>query len=579
MTTAPDANVPDVGVPDVSVPDISVIVAVYNTMPYVTTCLTSLVEQSIGLDRMEIIAVDDGSTDGSGKELDRFADEYPGTVHVIHQANSGGPAGPSNRALERARGRYVYFVGSDDYLGGEALARLVGAADRWGSDVVAGKMVGTNGRGIHQGLYAATDPDVDLFDSALPWALNNCKLFRRELIERHDIRYPEDMPVGSDQPFTFAACLHARRISVIAGYTCYYAVRRENAGNITYRTTYAARLDCAGKLISRKAALLEPGARRDAILRVHFRWELASLIGPEFRGLDRDAQEFLCKGIGRLADGYLTDGIRDALDTSRLVRLSLARLGAVETLCAVIHDEAAGIVPPVVLEAGLAFARYPGFRDEQLAIPDDCYRITDDLTSRLAAGLTTSSVGWSGGDAEDGPALAVAARAALAGASALDPAVVRVAVVPVTGGSRVPGPRRRGDGHPAAETVARVGLAASADGAGTELAVLIPVRRLVPTRAGGQRRLSVRLEVRLEVDVAGRSTHEIPFAAAGSAVSRLRHWRRGRLYLVAPGAEGGGRLMITVTPVRPLRVVKRRLRRLLARFSGKLGGILGGKRS
>ena len=110
-------------------PDVSVIVAVYNTMPYLTECLRSLVTQSIGLDRMEIIAVNDGSTDDSPRELERFAKRYPSVMKVLHQANSGGPATPSNRGLEVARGRYVFFIGSDDYLGHEALERLVAGAD------------------------------------------------------------------------------------------------------------------------------------------------------------------------------------------------------------------------------------------------------------------------------------------------------------------------------------------------------------------------------------------------------------------------------------------------------------------
>ncbi|HEX6873954.1 MAG TPA: glycosyltransferase, partial [Micromonosporaceae bacterium] len=216
-----------------STPDVSVVVAVYNTMPYLTACLSSLVQQSIGRERLEIIAVDDGSTDGSGRELDRFALSYPDTVRVIHQRNSGGPAEPSNRGLDLARGRYVFFVGADDYLGREALQRLVDAADRYGSDVVLGRLVGVHSRYVHQEIFARSQAEIGLFDSALPFALSNTKLFRRDLIERHKLRFPEHMPVLSDQPFTLEACLRASRISVLADYDYYYAVRRLNSSNIT----------------------------------------------------------------------------------------------------------------------------------------------------------------------------------------------------------------------------------------------------------------------------------------------------------------------------------------------------------
>ena len=112
-----------------STPDATVVVAVYNTMPYLTECLRSLSRQTIGLDRLQVITVDDGSTDGGGAELDRWAERYPGAFTVLHQANSGGPAAPSNRALEIATGRYLFFLGADDHLGEEALERLVRAAD------------------------------------------------------------------------------------------------------------------------------------------------------------------------------------------------------------------------------------------------------------------------------------------------------------------------------------------------------------------------------------------------------------------------------------------------------------------
>ena len=183
---------------------------------------------------------------------------------MIHQPNSGGPAGPCNRALDVATGRYVFFVGADDYLGLDALRRLVAAADTHGSDVVLGKIVGVNSRSIYQDIFARSAVDVGLHDSPLPRSLGNTKLFRRELLDRHGIRYPEHMPVASDLPFTLEACYRARRVSVLADYDYYYLVRRLNEGNISYTKRYEQRLPGSrrGPPVHRRAHRAGPTARR-----------------------------------------------------------------------------------------------------------------------------------------------------------------------------------------------------------------------------------------------------------------------------------------------------------------------------
>jgi poly(ribitol-phosphate) beta-N-acetylglucosaminyltransferase len=544
-----------------SVPDVTVVVAVYNTMPYLTTCLTSLVEQSIGRDRMEVIAVDDGSTDGSGKELDRFAERYPGVVRVIHQANSGGPAAPSNRALEVATGRYVYFIGADDHLGHEALERMVRAADEWDSDVVIGKMVGVNGRYVHEPLFERTEPDLSLDNGSLPWSLSNCKLFRRDLIERHGLRYREDMLVCSDQPFTIEACVRARRISVLADYDCYYAVRRADSSNITFRTSLLTHLRCGEEVIRFTAALLEPGPARDKILTRHFTWEMAKVLGDDFAGFDRPVQQELCATIRRVADEFLTDAIRGRIDLRRRIRLSLAQREAVDELCAAIGLDTQGIDPPIAIDGDRAYSAYPGFRDDRLGLPDDCFAVGGNFTKRIAEGVDTLSVGWSR-DAVGRSTLTVTVRAALAGPSALDPAAVRIVVVPLPGRKKVPGPRRRPAGCEPPEAVRQVVREVAADGAGTDIHVQVPVGPLVTALLSGIRRLFVRLDV----DVAG-TTYEIPLAAGGE-LAQSRHWHRGRPYRVSPTADENGRLVIATAPIRPARVVRQRLRRSAAGTGG-----------
>src|SRR6186713_2753816 len=103
---------------------VSVVVPVWNVAPWLGECLASVDGQTIGTAALELVAVDDGSTDGSGAMLDAYATGRP-WVTVLHQANSGGPGAPRNAGVELARGRYVFFLDADDYLAPDALERMV----------------------------------------------------------------------------------------------------------------------------------------------------------------------------------------------------------------------------------------------------------------------------------------------------------------------------------------------------------------------------------------------------------------------------------------------------------------------
>ncbi|WP_084961696.1 glycosyltransferase family 2 protein [Thermoactinospora rubra] len=478
-------------------PDVSVIVAVYNTMPYLRECLSSLAGQSIGAGRMEIVAVDDGSTDGSAEELDRFAERHPGAVRVVHQANSGGPAAPSNLGLELATGRYVYFVGADDHLADEALERLVAAADAYGSDVVLGKMIGVNGRHIPQQIYAASRTDTHLFEWPMPLALSNAKLFRRELIDAHRLRFPEHMPLYSDQPFTMAALFHARRVSVLADYTFYYAVGRDDGSNITKSATPLEQLRATEHIFEFAAGLIPPGQDRDLVLRRHFSWELARHLRPDnFLGYDRLTQEQVCRTIARLAEAYLTDNLRAQLTRLHRYRLTLAARGEIDTLCQALK---ATEPPPVLVRDGLPYTCLPGHE----YLPGDCTLLSGDLTRRIADGLRVTSMRWRG------QVLELAGETGLRGEATVS---VRLAPLsdenkPVTG---------RPDSQPASAFRFELPL---------------------PFRPG-------RYAVRLSTEIAG-----VPYDFGVPAVDllpRLRVRRGLRKWLMRTKANSRGHLMLTV---------------------------------
>ena len=91
---------------------ISIIIPVYNSGEYLQTCLDSIVGQTYK--NLEIILIDDGSTDGSAEVCDDYA-QKDSRIICIHQSN-GGVSKARNRGLEIARGAYIHFPDSDDYL-------------------------------------------------------------------------------------------------------------------------------------------------------------------------------------------------------------------------------------------------------------------------------------------------------------------------------------------------------------------------------------------------------------------------------------------------------------------------------
>ena len=111
---------------------ISVVIPVYNVEKYLAECVDSVLAQSYM--NWEAILVDDGATDSSGAVCDAYARQDP-RIRVIHQKN-GGLSAARNTGLKAARGEYVYFLDSDDYIEPQTLKVLLETAEREQADVV-----------------------------------------------------------------------------------------------------------------------------------------------------------------------------------------------------------------------------------------------------------------------------------------------------------------------------------------------------------------------------------------------------------------------------------------------------------
>lgn len=132
---------------------ISIIVPVYNVEKYLERCIDSLLNQDLPHDDYEIIMINDGSTDNSGKMAERLANENA-NVSLIHQENQG-LSGARNTGIKHAKGRYLMFVDSDDYIEPNSLKPLVDFAEEHHLDICN-----------HQFMVVQADGNVLHFDKS-----------------------------------------------------------------------------------------------------------------------------------------------------------------------------------------------------------------------------------------------------------------------------------------------------------------------------------------------------------------------------------------------------------------------------
>ncbi|MFF3845997.1 glycosyltransferase family 2 protein [Streptomyces sp. NPDC002328] len=341
-------------------PTVSVVIPVYNAMPYLEQTLASVARQSIGTDALEVVAVDDGSTDGSGDVLDAWAKEKPWRMKVIHQEASGGPSRPRNVGLDHATGRYVFFLDGDDCLGPEALERLVAMAERNGADTVLGKLVGV-GRIIRPEVRQVFAKNVDRADkAAVYYTLMPFKLFRRAMLEEHGLRFPEHMRISEDQHFVARAYLHSTVISILADYDCYYLVRRGDNGNITLGgLDYPTMVAQAAEMVELVTGLTEPGAMRDRMVARHVKAELLRRFDRRFLAADAAERKELVDLAAPHAHAWITPGVLAELDVAERLRAHCLREGLIDELAAVVEWDVAGRPGKALLRDGRLYAPAP----------------------------------------------------------------------------------------------------------------------------------------------------------------------------------------------------------------------------
>ena len=209
---------------------VSVVIPTCNSRELLTDALKALESQTIAHQQMEILVVDDGSTDGTWP----FLTSQTGlpNLHTFLQPHTGMPGAGRNVGIRHARGRYLFFHDSDDYLGEDSLRRLVSVAEQEGSDVVVGRAYRVGER-PPRSLDAETIPDADVLRDGIWRSLSPHKLIRRSLVEQHQFRFHEDMTQGEDQVFIASCLFAAEKITSVRDYIHYYRRWRDDGLNLS----------------------------------------------------------------------------------------------------------------------------------------------------------------------------------------------------------------------------------------------------------------------------------------------------------------------------------------------------------
>lgn len=208
---------------------ISVIVPVYNRARTIETCVDGIFNSPT--DDFEVILVDDGSTDDSLAVCEKLAQKYP-RIKVVHQEN-GGVSAARNTGIEYASGEYIAFVDSDDTLFPNAISNVVSYVSEGGYDILflrvsfikvkkSGKFHLLDSNGLTSiknevAIYGNKDLVEWVFGSFVHYRYNFfffvCnKVFRKSLIDRHNIRFSTDVSLDEDQIFVCNALKYANSL-------------------------------------------------------------------------------------------------------------------------------------------------------------------------------------------------------------------------------------------------------------------------------------------------------------------------------------------------------------------------------
>lgn len=213
--------------------EVSIIIPCYNVVDYICDCIYSILNQTYKY--YEIILIDDCGDDDSIEKAEKILNESTSVFKILHhEANKGLSAG-RNTGVNVARGKYIFFMDSDDTIEPDCIRLLMEKAESTGVDMVVGNIniIGDSNniplldQTLHNCVIKGNDAILNSYLANKWYVMAWNKLIRRKFIEQNNISFVEGL-IHEDNPWSFEVACCAKKIAFIGDKTYNYLVRENS---------------------------------------------------------------------------------------------------------------------------------------------------------------------------------------------------------------------------------------------------------------------------------------------------------------------------------------------------------------
>ena len=295
-------------------PLITVILPIYNVESYIEECLNSLLNQTIGHEKLEVLMVNDCSTDNTAEIMNQYSQKYPHFKSIHLEENTGAPGKPRNIGIEKATGEYLIFLDPDDYIPYDAYEALYQVANENKSDFVMGKMVsfddedGREYEHITFKNYLLHKQYLNVDIKSVPFFLQvktavYLKLVKTAFIKKHNISFVEGMKNGEDKYYDMQLFTKAAKFSYIPKVIYMYRARNDAKNLSLTQRDIVSTVENDVKA----AKLVKPmlGSEEYTYFQINaLRSLLWKLCDPDFNRLQMDTKLYLINLVKDVIKGY-----------------------------------------------------------------------------------------------------------------------------------------------------------------------------------------------------------------------------------------------------------------------------------